>query len=101
MIEAILWRHRYPENHPQEQAVIVTTGRGNRILLRHDRFYSQGGRVYGSSNALGERFPIKGLTPADLGTAAGTSRATKAIGAGIRKSLRGWRPSSGQAGDWR
>src|SRR5580698_2243556 len=31
MIEAILWRHHYLEDHPQEQAVIVTTGRGNRI----------------------------------------------------------------------
>ena len=91
MIEAILWRHRYLEKHPQEQAVIVTTGRGNRILSA-TTIYTEGGRVYGSSNALGEHFPIRGLTPADLGSAAGITRATKYINDDRQILLDGARP---------
>ncbi|HEX3729406.1 MAG TPA: hypothetical protein VHV47_06350, partial [Opitutaceae bacterium] len=65
MVEAILWRHRYLADHPNEKAVIVTTSAGARIRSA-TTLYSLGGRVYASSLALGEHYLLKGLAPADL-----------------------------------
>ncbi len=78
MIEAIFWRHKYLKDNPAEQAIIVTTHRGSRILSA-TTVYTRKGKVYGSSNALGERFPIKGATPASLRTPAGIAQVTDYI----------------------
>lgn len=78
LIEAILWRHRYLEAHPDEQAVIITTNNGERILSA-TTIYSRSGKVFGSSNALGENQLIAGLTPADLKTPDGMARAKRFI----------------------
>ncbi len=65
LIEAIFWRHRYLTNHPQEDAVILTSVRGRR-LVSATTLYSRGGRIYASSNALGENVPVPGLGPGGL-----------------------------------
>jgi hypothetical protein len=65
LVEAILWRHRYLAEHTADKAVIVTTGDGSRIHSA-TTIYSLNGKVYMSSNALGEHRLLKGYVPADL-----------------------------------
>ena len=84
MIEAILWRHRFLEGHPNEQAVIVTTERGGRIRSA-TTVYTLNGKVYCSSNSLGERQSIPGFTAGDLRDPDGVTRARKFI-VDLRKS---------------
>jgi hypothetical protein len=85
MIEAILWRHHYLEDHPREEAVILTTHDGGKIISA-TTVYTQEEKVYASSNALGEHLVIRGLGPADLHSADGKARALKFI-TGVRTSL--------------
>jgi hypothetical protein len=65
LIEAILWRHRYLADHPGEDAIIITTQDGQRIKSA-TTIYSRDGKIYASSNALGENRHLKGYVPADL-----------------------------------
>jgi hypothetical protein len=78
LIEAILWRHRYLTEHTDEEAVIVTTQKGEKIRSA-TTVYTKDGKVYGSSNALGEKLPIPGLVPADLHLPSGIARARNYI----------------------
>ena len=78
MIEAILWRHHYLTGHPKEEAIILTTHEGNRITSA-TTVYTKEGKVYASSNVLGETFAIKGLLAADLHSPTGPATALKAI----------------------
>jgi len=78
LIEAIFWRHHYLASHPQEQALIVTTHEAEH-LISATTVYTKSGKVYGSSNALGEGFVLKGMAAADLATAAGMARVQKYI----------------------
>ncbi len=78
LIEAILWRHRFLANHPGEDAVILTTVRGHR-LVSATILHTRNGKVYVSSNALGENVPVRSLVPADLHRAAGLSQAARLI----------------------
>jgi hypothetical protein len=78
LIEAILWRHRYLKEHPREDAIIVTTQQGTRVRSA-TTVYTRDGKVYGSSNALGENLLLKGLAPADLHRPEGLARARKFI----------------------
>ncbi len=78
LIEAILWRHHYLENHPHDEAVIVTTSVGNKIISA-TTVYTRDGKVFGSSNALGEALSIPGLVAADLKNLQGRARALKYI----------------------
>jgi hypothetical protein len=78
MIEAILWRHRFLDKHPGEQALIVTTERGGRIRSA-TTVYTLDGKVFCSSNSLGERQSIPGFVAADLKGPDGIARARKFI----------------------
>ena len=78
MIEAILWRHRYLEDHPREEAVILTTHNGG-VIVSATTVYTKEGKVYGSSNAVGESLAMRGLVPADLHSPQGIARAQKFI----------------------
>jgi len=78
LIEAILWRHRYLGEHPEEKAVIITTEKGERIRSA-TTVYTRGGKVFASSNALGENQRIPGLVAADLNSPDGLARAKKFI----------------------
>jgi hypothetical protein len=78
LIEAIFWRHRYLTNHPQEDAVILKNVRARR-LVSATTLYSRGGKIYASSNALGESVAVPGLVPADLHRADGLAQAAKFI----------------------
>ena len=80
MIEAILWRHHYLEDHAQEEAVIFTTHSGDRVVSA-TTVYTREGKVYGSSNALGESLLIKGVVPADLHRAEGAAQIKKFLAA--------------------
>ncbi|HEX3730496.1 MAG TPA: hypothetical protein VHV47_11870, partial [Opitutaceae bacterium] len=74
LVEAVLWRHRYLAAHPQEQAIIVIDLSGNRVKAA-TTVYTEGGKVYGSSNMLGEHLPIPKLLPAALRQPAGIAQA--------------------------
>lgn len=65
LIEAILWRHRYLVAHPDEGAVIITGQDGERIKSA-TTIYTRAGKLYASSNALGEERPLKGFAAADI-----------------------------------
>jgi hypothetical protein len=78
MIEAILWRHHYLSGHPKEEAIILTTHEGNRITSA-TTVYTKEGKLYASSDVLGESFAIKPLTAADLHSPTGPARALKSI----------------------
>ena len=78
LIEAIFWRHHFLTHYPQEDAVILTTVRGNR-LVSATTVYSQGGKIYASSNALGEKVSVPGLGPEDLHRKAGLAQAAEFI----------------------
>ncbi|HVW21429.1 MAG TPA: hypothetical protein VHC86_09450 [Opitutaceae bacterium] len=65
MVEAILWRHRFLEEHPKEDAVIVTTADGGRVVSA-TTVYTLGGRLYASSNALGEHRLFEGMKAGEL-----------------------------------
>jgi hypothetical protein len=65
LIEAILWRYRYLKEHPGNEALILTTQDGPRIKSA-TTVYTKDGRLYASSNALGENRPLKGFVTADL-----------------------------------
>jgi hypothetical protein len=85
LIEAILWRHRYLEDHPREEAVIVTTHQGERTLSA-TTLYTREGKLYGSSNVLGDSFLLKGCVAADLHRTEGIARAQKFL-AGVRLAM--------------
>lgn len=78
MIEAILWRHHYLAGQPKEEAIILTTHEGNRITSA-TTVYTRQGKVYASSDVLGEALPIKGLAAADLHGPNGPARALQFI----------------------
>ena len=78
LIEAIFWRHRFLTRHPQEDAVILTTVRGSR-LVSATTVYSLEGKIYASSNALGEKVSVPGLASPDLHRAEGLARAANFI----------------------
>ncbi len=78
LIAAIFWRHRYLTDHPQEDAVILTVVRGTQ-LVSATTLYTQDGKTYASSNALGDKVLIAGLVPADLHRSEGQARAAKII----------------------
>ncbi len=65
LIEAILWRHKYLAEHPGDHALILTTQTGIQVKSA-TTIYSENGRVYGSSNAMGPHRLFKGIVPADL-----------------------------------
>ena len=65
LIEAILWRHKYMIEHPADRALILTTETGTQVKSA-TTIYSENGKVYASSNAMGEHRLFKGFVPADL-----------------------------------
>jgi hypothetical protein len=101
LIEAILWRHQYLNDHPHETAFIATTQRGGKIRSA-TTIYTQEGKVYGSSYAVGENLLIAGLTAADLQSPDGVARAKKyladyrrALGGAVAGSSGTGKPSAG------
>ena len=79
MVEAILWRHRFLEKHPREQALIVTNEpKGGRIRWA-TTVYTLKGKVLCSSNSLGEDQSMPGFVAADLKGPDGVARARKFI----------------------
>jgi hypothetical protein len=89
MVEAILWRHRFLEEHPNEDAIIVTTGDGGRIISA-TTVYTLGGALYASSNALGEHKPFKGLKAGELRQPGAVEKFRATILSWRRQLSEGW-----------
>jgi len=63
--EAIVWRYHFLQTHPQETAIILVEQRGPRVLSA-TTVYTEDGRLYASSQVLGNGTRLRGFTAADI-----------------------------------
>ena len=65
LIEAIVWRHNYLKIHPTEEAIILVDLDHQRVVSA-TTVYTKDGRLFGSSQMLGDNDRLRGLTAADI-----------------------------------
>jgi len=66
LIQAIIWKHGYLSVHPTEDAVILIQQRSNGRVTDATTVYTNGGKLFANSYALGERVRLHGLSAADI-----------------------------------
>ncbi len=66
LIQAIVWRHGYLSEHPSDEAVIYVNQQDDGMVTQATTIYTQDGKLYANSYALGERMRLRGLTAADI-----------------------------------
>ncbi len=66
LIQAIVWRHGYLSEHPSDDAVIYVSQNDKGLVTQATTIYTQNGKLYANSYALGEHMRLHGLAAADL-----------------------------------
>ena len=66
LIQAIVWRHGYLSEHPSDDAIVYVNQMPDGLVTQATTIYTQDGKLYANSYALGEHMRLHGLTAADL-----------------------------------
>src|SRR5471030_2216524 len=66
LIQAIVWRHGFLSEHPSDEAVIYVTQKPDGLVSQATTIFTQNGKLYANSYALGEHMRLHGLTAADI-----------------------------------
>jgi hypothetical protein len=70
LIQAIVWRHGYLRTHPADEAVIFVNRLSDGRVAAATTVYTEDGKLYANSFALGEHVRMGTLTAADISDAA-------------------------------
>jgi hypothetical protein len=66
LIQAIIWRHGYLRDHPSDEAMILIKQGKQGAVLDATTIYTQNGKLYANSYALGDHVRLGRLTAADI-----------------------------------
>ena len=66
LIQAIIWRHGYLRTHPSNEAIIFIDRGGNGRVRTATTVYTEDGKLYANSYALGDKVRMGNLTAADI-----------------------------------
>jgi hypothetical protein len=66
LIQAIIWRYGYLRVHPSDEAIIYVARRPNGAVAAATTIYTEGGKLYANSYALGDHARLNPLMATDI-----------------------------------